>query len=112
MQGVKEAISRMEQAGLPLKVSLKVSFFHIKSLVITYNGFEKAGKLNISALYGQTYNRNASQGFMTADGSCWMQDDIKIDKPGAGVVVRDEVNGQLYRIAIANGELKLEPVKK
>ncbi len=85
---------------------------NIKTIVITYSGFEKAGKLNISALYGQTYNRNASQGVMTADGACWMQDDIKINKAGAGVVVRDEVNGQLYRIAIANGELKLEPVKK
>ena len=68
--------------------------------------------MNISALYGQTYNRNSSQGVMTADGACWMQDDIKINKAGAGVVIRDEVNGQLYRIAIANGELKLEPVKK
>lgn len=99
----------------PLKTANVTGFINaanIKTLVITYSGFEKAGKLNISALYGQTYNRNASQGFMTADGSCWMQDDIKINKPGAGVVVRDEVNGQLYRIAIANGELKLEPVKK
>ncbi|WP_146146346.1 hypothetical protein [Photobacterium kishitanii] len=85
---------------------------NIKTIVITYSGFEQVGKLNISAVYGQTYNRNASQGLMTADGACWMQDDIKINKAGAGVVIRDEVNGQLYRIAIANGELKLELVTK
>lgn len=85
---------------------------NIKTIVITYSGFDRDGKLNISSIYGQTYNRNAAQGVMTADGSCWMQDDIKINKAGAGVVIRDEVNGQLYRIAVANGELKLAPVNK
>lgn len=85
---------------------------NIKTIVITYSGFDRDDKLNISSIYGQTYNRNAAQGVMTADGSCWMQDDIKINKAGAGVVIRDEVNGQLYRIAVANGELKLAPVNK
>ena len=108
----KKSVYSSRQTLKTANVTGFINATNIKTLVITYSGFEQAGKLNISALYGQTYNRNASQGVMTADGTCWMQDDIKINKAGAGVVVRDEVNGQLYRIAIANGELKLEAVKQ
>ncbi|PSW62970.1 hypothetical protein C0W54_05520 [Photobacterium kishitanii] len=108
----KKSVYSSRQTLKTANVTGFINAANIKTIVITYSGFEQAGQLNISALYGQTYNRNASQGFMTADGACWMQDDIKINKAGAGVVIRDEVNGQLYRIAIANGELKLEPVKK
>ncbi|MCD9462533.1 hypothetical protein GLP30_10550 [Photobacterium phosphoreum] len=108
----KKSVYSSQQTLKTANVTGFINATKIKTIVITYSGFEKSGKLNISALYGQTYNRNSSQGVMTADGACWMQDDIKINKAGAGVVIRDEVNGQLYRIAIANGELKLEPVKK
>ncbi|PSU91798.1 hypothetical protein C0W42_03835 [Photobacterium kishitanii] len=108
----KKSVYSSRQILKTANVTGFINAANIKTIVITYSGFEQVGKLNISAVYGQTYNRNASQGLMTADGACWMQDDIKINKAGAGVVIRDEVNGQLYRIAIANGELKLEPVKK
>ncbi|SMY16484.1 phage tail-collar fiber domain-containing protein [Photobacterium aquimaris] len=108
----KQSVYSSKQTLKTANVTGFINATNIKTIVITYSGFDRDGKLNISSIYGQTYNRNAAQGVMTADGACWMQDDIKINKAGAGVVIRDEVNGQLYRIAIANGELKLAPVNK
>lgn len=83
---------------------------NVKTIKVKYSGFNDAGQLNITSVYGKTYNKNSSRGVMTADGKCWMEDDVKINKQGAGVMVRDRANGGRFRMYVENGEIKLESV--
>ncbi|MCS0393613.1 hypothetical protein ND980_15410 [Vibrio diabolicus] len=94
-----------------LKTSNVTGFINapnVKAVRVRYSDFDSSGQLNITSIYGKTYNFNSSSGVMTADGECWMENDVKVNKPGAGVVLRDRATGSLFRIYIENGEVKSE----
>ncbi|ELE6601274.1 hypothetical protein RMQ50_004574, partial [Vibrio alginolyticus] len=94
-----------------LKTSNVTGFINapnVKTVRVRYSDFDSSGQLNITSIYGKTYNFNSSSGVMTADGECWMENDVKVNKQGAGVVLRDRATGSLFRIYIENGEVKSE----
>ncbi|ENN2394445.1 phage tail protein [Vibrio alginolyticus] len=95
-----------------LKTSNVTGFINapnVKTIRLVYSDFDAAGQLNITSIYGKTYNFNSSSGIMTADGECWMEADVKINKQGSGLVLRDRHHGGRFRLYIENGEIKTEP---
>ena len=92
----------------PTNVSGYIDVTSVKYAKFTYRDFTGSGGLNISSLWGKVYNRPTSSGIVTMHGCPNVIGDIAFEDAAKGVILKDRVTGQRWRLYMNSGAIAFE----
>ncbi|MEA9424230.1 hypothetical protein VCX83_20565 [Aeromonas caviae] len=92
----------------PTNVSGYVDVTRVKYVKFTYRDFVGSGDLNVSSLFAKVYNKPTSSGLVTMHGCSNVVGDIAFEDPAKGVILKDRVTGQRWRLNMNNGAIAFE----